>query len=124
MNETHALFTHIDTSERRKLALAKQAAEQQLERIDEGPPASLCKFESHKIFHFFGNNGIKVLLVPPVVQLKMGSTGPDRESPRKTKLEHEITVEARDFFDDQSRSLTIDEVKFKYKLAQLPDEMI
>ena len=48
MNETHALFTHIDTSERRKLALAKQAAEQQLERIDEGPPASLCKFESHK----------------------------------------------------------------------------
>merc|ERR1712003_179245 len=41
MNETHALFTHIDTSERRKLALAKQAAEQQLERIDEGPPANL-----------------------------------------------------------------------------------
>ena len=50
MNETHALFTHIDTSERRKLALAKQAAEQQLERIDEGPPASLCEFYSLEVF--------------------------------------------------------------------------
>ena len=69
-------------------------------------------------------NRINFHLVPPVVQLKMGSTGPDRESPRKTKLEHEITVEAREFFDDQSRSLTIDEVKFKFKLAQLPDEFI
>ena len=43
LNETHALFTHIDTSERRKLALAKQAAEQQLAKLDDGPPANLSE---------------------------------------------------------------------------------
>ena len=49
--------------------------------------------------------------------------GPNRDSPKKTKLEHEITVEARKFFDEESRHLTKQEVKFEYDLVQLQLEL-
>ena len=54
--------------------------------------------------------------VPPVVQLKMGSPGPDRDSPKKTKLEHQLTREARDFFNDGSRELVNDEARYGVEL--------
>ena len=71
-------------------------------------------------------NELMTLSVPPVIQLKTGlaaHSGPDRDSPKKTKLEHEITVEARKFFDEESRNLAKQEVKFQYDLSLLHLEL-
>ena len=46
----------------------------------------------------------------------MGSSGPDRDSPRKTKLEHQLTREAREFFNEGSRELVNDEAKYGVEL--------